>query len=151
MSNATIAPALAEQWVYQQLSGDSTLVALLATAPRGGPGIYASEADESAAYPFVTFAGLAGVDTTALGMVRTLTRMTYVITAYGQSDGLAALDPIAARIDAVIHGQFGPLPGGPILGVIRLNSMAFGESRQGVSYRRIAQTYQLHLKEGYPP
>ena len=151
MSNATIAPALAEQWIATQLLADSALVALLAPAPRGGPGIYAYEADEGASYPLVTFAALSGVDTTALGMVRTLTRMVYVITAYGQRVGMTVLDPIAARIDAVIHGQFGPLPGGPILGVIRLNTMAFGESRQGVPYRRIAQTYQLHLKEGYPP
>jgi hypothetical protein len=146
--SVSVATTLAEQWIYNQLAADAALVAAIATRVGGGPAIYAGEADEGATYPLIVMAEITGEDwNTALGAIRTLSRQDYDVVVYGQRVGFTALDAIAKRIDLDLHGQTGVLAGGTIYGCVRQRIFDRTESRQGVMYRRIHQTYRLTLKE----
>jgi hypothetical protein len=142
VSDASIAPAIAEQWLAQTLLADGQLAALVADR------IYSLVAPQSAAYPLVVYAELAGADTEALGMIRTLTQLTYAVKAIGATASLLPIDPIAKRIDTLLQGAQAALPGGLIEGCTRRSITVLGAPAQGVQYRQIVQTYQIYLKEG---
>ena len=141
MSDALSAPGIAEQWLAQQLSSDSQLAGLV------GARIYSTIAPQGTSYPLVIYAALAGVDETALGMIRALTRLRYAVKAVHTAANLATLDAIARRIDQILQGNTASLAGGLVLGCLRLTIVTLGHAEQGVQYRQIIQTYEIVVKE----
>lgn len=141
MSDALSAPGLAEQWLQQVLGADSQLAALV------GPRIYTRRVPQGGTYPAVVYAQLAGVDTTALGMIRALTRTRYAVKAVDQTASIVTLDAIARRVDQLLQGGVAQLANGLQLGCIRLSILALDGAEQGIEYRQIVQTYEIVVKE----
>lgn len=103
MTTTTPAPltsvAIAETWLFARLTTDPPLAALVGTR------LFAGIAPEGTDYPLLTYQGATGADTTAPGMRRIITQMTYDVHMAVREASIAALDAIAARVDALLHGQ----------------------------------------------
>lgn len=104
-----------QRWVIARLAADSTL----ATAVGGR--IYWQGAPAGAVRPHVIARVQGGTDVSVMPHTRVLSRIPLAI--YGVTDGQSAqgaAETIAARIDAVLHGQRGSVSGGgTILSCIR--------------------------------
>lgn len=110
-------PAVIEQWIYETLSGDATLVGLLSTGnlPSGyQQGIYNTVAPQvdvvsrkPPQLPYVVFdrAGNAGQDQDTLCGSRVFTYPTYRITVWDTASGavsMASSATIMSRIDTLL-------------------------------------------------
>jgi len=113
-------PAVIEQWIYETLSGDATLVGLLSTnnQPDGyQQGIYNTVAPQvdvisrrPPQLPYVVFdrAGSAGQDQDVICGSRTFTYPTYRITVWDSESGamsMANIQTIMSRIDTLLDNQ----------------------------------------------
>jgi len=113
-------PAVIEQWIYETLSGDTTLVGLLSTnnQPDGyQQGIYNTVAPQvdiisrrPPQLPYVVFdrAGSAGQDQDVICGSRTFTYPTYRITVWDSESGamsMANIQNIMNRIDTLLDNQ----------------------------------------------
>jgi hypothetical protein len=113
-------PAVIEQWIYETLSGDTTLMDLLSTSnqPSGyQQGIYNTTAPQidpvsrrPPQLPYVVFsrAGNAGQDQDVLCGSRVFTYPTYRITVWDSESGAMSMSNIQttmSRIDALLDNQ----------------------------------------------
>ena len=137
------AVSLAEAWIFERLSTDGPLSDLL------GSRIYAGIAPEGTPYPLLTYQGISGVDTTAPGMRRVLTEMTYDIHMATREGSIAALDPIAARVDALLHGQQAYLfaSGAYTVACQRTAVVPTWGQVAGVQTRELVATYEILVQE----
>lgn len=141
MSDALSAVGIAEQWLATALGADIPLATLVGTR------IYSRRMPQGGTYPAVVYAQTAGVDTTALGMIRALTRLRYAVKAVDQAASIVALDAIARRVDQTLQGATATLAGGLQLGAVRLSILTLDGAEQGVEYRQLVQTYEIVVKE----
>lgn len=136
------ASGLAESWIEGALSGDDALSALV------GERIYAGVAPQGATYPLVTFASLGGADTTAPGFRRILTQFRYALHCADRVGSIAALDAVAARVDALLHGKTAQWASGAFaLGCQRERQMVLASQEAGVPTREIVLIYLLVIQE----
>jgi hypothetical protein len=113
-------PAVIEQWIYETLSGDATLLGLLApdNQPNGFQmGIYNTVAPQTdpvsrkpVQVPYVVFsrAGASGDDEDALCGARVFTTPNYRITVWDTESGaisMARIQTIMSRIDTLLDNQ----------------------------------------------
>lgn len=113
-------PAVIEQWIYETLSGDTTLAGLLAVDNQPNnyqQGIYNTVAPQidvisrkPPQLPYVVFdrAGSAGADQDVLCGSRTFTYPTYRITVWDTESGamsMAGIQTIMSRIDTLLDNQ----------------------------------------------
>lgn len=113
-------PAVIEQWIYETLTGDTTLMGLLApdNKPNGFQmGVYNTIAPQTDPIsrkqpitPYIVFdrAGNAGQDQDVLCGSRVFTYPTYRITVWDTASGalsMARAQTIMARIDTLLDGQ----------------------------------------------
>lgn len=113
-------PAVIEQWIYETLTGDSTLMNLLApdNLPSGyQQSVYGALAPQIDAIsrkppqlPYVVFdrAGSAGQDADVICGSRVFTYPTYRITVWDSASGavsMAAVEAIMSRIDTLLDNQ----------------------------------------------
>ena len=143
------ANAIAEQWIYQTLSGDGTLSALV------GGRIYSTVAPQTAdpnpadAYPMVVFASLTSADVQEFGPLRTMAQALYDISAYDAVPSIVGLDAIMARVDALLQGKQAVTAGGYVLGCRRERTRFTGDPDAGIAYRRSAAVYRIYIEEGH--
>ena len=93
------AVGLAEQFLYQQLSTDAALAALV------GTNIFARVIPEGVAYPAVVYQLYSSVDGIGSGFSYYLTTSMYVVRAADRVGSIAGLDAIMYRIRQLLHGQ----------------------------------------------
>ena len=113
-------PAVIEQWIYETLSGDATLVGLLSTSnqPDGyQQGIYNTVAPQvdvisrkPPQLPYVVFsrAGASGEDEDALCGSRVFTFPNYRVTVWDSESGAMSMSNIQSimnRIDTLLDNQ----------------------------------------------
>lgn len=133
----------AEAFIYGLLAADTALAALVAGR------IYGYQADQGAPLPVVVFQQQSGVDLLAPGPVRIWSNLLYLVKAIGQGTGWAGVAPIAARIDAVLHGAQGPGPGpGQVYICYREQPFTLAETQAGVQYRHLGGVYRLFVQPG---
>ena len=87
-----------EVWIYDRLAGDATLA---------GMGITPSRIFDTigrGAGNYVVFQYQAGVDINGSGTIRIMGSLLFVIKVSGENVSKAALEPIADRVDELIHG-----------------------------------------------
>ena len=113
-------PAVIEQWIYETLTGDTTLMDLLSTSnqPSGyQQGIYNTVAPQidpvsrrPPQLPYVVFsrAGASGDDEDALCGARVFTFPNYRITVWDSESGamsMSGIQTIMSRIDTLLDNQ----------------------------------------------
>lgn len=132
-----IETARVDRWLYERLAGDATLSGLV------GGRIYAFVAPQGTAFPFVVFAHQGGHDVLGVGPARVMVSLLYQVKAVGQTAAVADLQPVADRIDALLHGASGAVPDGTILACVREQAIEEAEVDDGVQYRHVGGLYRL--------
>ena len=133
----------AEQWIYDVLTDDATLAALIT-------GVYSYVAPDTATDPFVVFSyANDGEDEQGVGGVRLYSVMRYTIRAVAMCETFSSLATIADQIDTLLHGKFAAGPsGGVIVECIRLRPFAAVEVLEGgIQYRQLGGVYQLRVQD----
>ena len=134
---------LAEAWIYQQLANDATLRGLI------GSQLYAGVAPEGATYPMVVVQYLSALDTTAMDNSRVLTNLRYAVHCADRVGSILGLDAIAARVDALLHGQrnFAFTSGARMLNCQRERPIVLFNQVAGVPTREVTNVYALVVQE----
>lgn len=134
-------PLLAtKQWLKSTLSADAALTSLV------GPRIYDQEAEQGAAYPFVVYRMLSGVDTNTSSGDRVLS--TYVFVVKGVNEGNSCADPletISLRIDALLQRNGGRVSRGQVFECIRQGDFNQLETdyKSGNQFSHLGGTYRI--------
>lgn len=129
-------------WIVGLLKADSTLMAL-ATG-----GVHNSEAPRKTACPYVIVNHQAARDSMGLGTVRVVSHLTYLVKAVGEGQNYIALEPLADRIDALLHGASGEVAGldgagAELLSCVRVAPVAYPETQEGQPFRHLGGLYQI--------
>lgn len=100
-------------WIFETLAADATLCALIGgtTDPR----IKQETAEEGTLYPFIEIryiSPIGGGDFETLNFYRVWTRARFLVVALIDAASFQSLQPIAARIDVLLHKEEGSGLGG---------------------------------------
>lgn len=127
---------LAETWIYNRLTSDPELVALV------GDNIYQQAIDDEAQdpYPAVLFAFQSGADVRGNGPRRYLTDVVYVVKVIGRGS-VASLRTIAGRIDAALNAQ----GSGDVAMCVRTQPLYFPEREGDTVYQHLGGYYRLRI------
>jgi hypothetical protein len=137
----------AAEWLYERLSDDAELTALLGGA--GDPRVFEGLAPPDAAEPFLVFhLETALEDTRALGSGgRVLSRADWVLRAVGEGLSTVPLRPIAGRADELLTGHRSASPS--IEGLtgwveaVRLRPVRYVTTEAGRQFRHLGAVYRL--------
>lgn len=128
-------------WLYQTFAGDSTLAPLIGGA---APRIYNGVAPAGSQYPFVVLQLLSGGnDLMALGAIRIWADMLWLIKAVTKGASTGPLEPIANRIDQLLHAASGTVTSGVIWECVRERPFELPTVENGVSYQQIGGEYRI--------
>lgn len=131
----------ADQWLYSKLSTDATLISLVGTR------IYSYVAPAGTLTPFVVYAYQGGQDIAEVGNYRIFNSGLYQVKAIGQGLSMAAIAPIAHRIDALLQRASGSVAGGSILACVREQPISYLELSNGVRYNHLGGIYRIIVQE----
>lgn len=131
----------AAQWIQTTLGGDATLQALVA----GGIGVYESVAPEGSAFPSIVFQILAGHDVMVTNATRLFSELVVLVKAVTNVASFAAIAPIAARIDLLLHKGSGTTSDGQTWGSVREQPFRLAEVSNGIQYRSSGGLYRLYV------
>lgn len=125
------------------LKADAALVALV------GQRIYGDSIPGETAFPYAFFgAPEPGEDTRGVGAVRILTNATWEIKAVDKAIGWTAVEEVADRLDALVHGAAGAAgTDGWVLMGVRERPIDYREDAAGVEYRHLGGLYRLWAQE----
>jgi hypothetical protein len=137
------AVGLAEAWLYSRLGQDSQLQALV------GSRVYAGVAPEGADYPLITYQGASGQDLTTPGYHRVFTTFEYDVHCADRVGSIVGLDAVAARVDALLHGQeaYHFESGAYEVSCRRLRIVPLSGQVAGVATRELILSYELIIQE----
>lgn len=132
---------LADQWLYNILSGDVQLAALV------GVHIYSYLAPGGVTSPFVTYSFQGGADAIAVGGYRIMNTGSYQVKGITQSNSMVGpVKAIADRIDALLHRATGVVAGGIILACVRERPIAYMETSNGLRYNHAGGIYKVQVQ-----
>ena len=132
---------IADTWLVATLSGDATIAA----AATGG--VHDGNAPQGTAAPYVIIAYQSGSDVVGLGGRRVLTNPLYLVKVVGQAESYADLQPIANRVDQLLHAATGTAAGGRVLSCVRETPVKYPETKNGIPYRHLGGLYRLQVQE----
>lgn len=132
--------SLVEPWLYEVLSGDSTLTGLV-----GGRIVNTLEALGNVETPFVVFSMASTRDIVGIGGVRIDTESIYIVKAVTAGSSNQEAKPIAARIDQLLHlpNTTITISGGSSLTCMRERTIGAPEEVSGQQYRHLGGYYRI--------
>ena len=122
-------------------TGDATLQAL---AP-GGIGVYEAIAPEGSAFPSIVFQILSGHDVMVVGATRIFSELVVLVKAIGKQSTFAALAPIVARVDQLLHKGSGSTSDGQTWGSVREQPFRLAEVSNGIEVQSSGGLYRLYV------
>lgn len=143
-----------DQFLWQTLSANAALLALLAVQPAPAPnvapplGIYAELAPEGAVPPFLIFQMLSSPDRNCVGNdSRMFTRPLYLIKSLTLGSSLVPAEQIAKQIDISMLGARGNVTGENIgvLGTFREEPIRYTEVDEGVRWIHCGGRYRMFV------
>lgn len=138
---ARFEPDIAEEFIYQRLAANATLVTLVNSRFYNG-----NQIPQNALWPSVVYTMLSGVDLQWIGTTRIWTNCLYLVEAVDQTQDYADVTPIAIQIDTALQGITGTVTGGVIYKVHREEPSRRSEFTSGLSYRRSGGVYRLRAQ-----
>jgi len=130
-----------DAWLHATLTGDATLVALLATGAGYLDGVYKDEAPAGAGYPFVRFGYLGGVDVEGQKAHRILHSGLWLVAGVAQAREYDSA--IADRLDVLLHRASGTADDGIIFSSTRDAPFRLSENDEGTDYRHLGGQYRI--------
>lgn len=127
----------AEQFIFNALSGDATLTAMIG-------GVFNTEAPQSVAFPFVIYQNMSAVDYAAVGANRIWTNQVFMVKVVGDTADYSTLSPAVARIDVLLHRGSGTALAGIVWAAVREQVIRQPESVSGKPYRHSGALYRLY-------
>ena len=138
-----------EQWIFEQLADDSTVVAnaganvLDATKA----GVYVPQAPEGALYPLVRYNLMAGTDSLSMGTTRNMTDCVYQVLCVGQTESYQSLETLADRVDTLLTNPSDTtVDSHVIIGSWREQVIKIPELVSGTHYRSLGGLYRIHVR-----
>lgn len=135
-----------DTWFYATLGADSALM----TAVNGAAinKLFAEQARETAALPYVIWSFLSGTDLMVVGSYRVWTNALFVVRGIAETDSFGGnLKTIADRIDTVLHAASGSNVNGIIYACVRESPFRMVENRDGrTSLRHLGGIYRIFAK-----
>lgn len=144
-------------FLYQQLTANAALLALLAVQPMLPDGVvplavYSELATESAVPPYVVFSFLSSIDVNVVGNdARAFTRPLYHVRGYTQmpavNPSMVTVEQIAQQIDVALLGSRAnlPVPNISVLGTFREQPVRMVEILQGVRWVSAGGRYRMFV------
>ena len=127
--------------IYSTLTGDATLVALLADATS----VYHLQAKDGAPFDFVVYNKMSAIEPNT--EAHRIINAVYQIRAYSDQSAQAA-DAIDARIDALLHNQAVSITGYTRLRLVRTDSIEMTENLpNGLTVWSSGGLYQIRLEK----
>src|SRR5215207_915380 len=143
MSDVVNETYLADQWLYENLLADATLVGLI------GSRFYADEAPASAVYPYVMWNLISATDVRGQGTFRIMVNCLYLVKVVGKATSYGALMPASDRIHAAIDAKGGDtIAGDHVFSCVREEPYRLSVSSSGVSYRHLGGIFRIHVQKG---
>lgn len=137
MSTGIETAEIIEPWLYATLSSDPELAELV------GDQIVGALTPDEISGRYVTFALSSARDIAGIGTARIMVDALYTVKAVAPTTSLDDVRPVAARIDALLHGKSATLPGGHVLSVTRRNIISYPEVSQGVAFLHLGGLFHL--------
>lgn len=129
-------------WIYTTITGDPTLAGLI------GARAYHGVAPAGTQYPFVVFQMLsAGNDLLGLGGTRIWAAPLFVIKAVCKGTSTGPVEPVANRIDQVLHAAAGTITNGVIWECVRERPFDLPTVEDGVSYQQLGGEYRIRASQ----
>lgn len=143
--------AIISRWIVNELSADPALVSAVAKRPDNAalPGIYRGRRLVGAAFPHVVFTNLdPGRSVQVTGSIEVGTVSVVSVVAVGTA-GAGPLDPIAARIKAVLHHRhnIAVSGGGEIVACTLRGGLEYEDFSDGIYYSRLGWRFDILTKE----
>jgi hypothetical protein len=129
-----------EEWIYATLKGDSTLMALLASAEVWNGGT----APQGTPYPFLTIQHMSGIDLVEVASNRIWTNLVYLIKVVGESADYQTLRAAVARIDTLLHRASGTAADGTVWACVREQTIRMPEILDGKQYRNDGFMFRIY-------
>jgi len=131
-----------DEWITSVLTADTALT------DEVGDRIYAGQAPEQAAFPFVLFNQQSAIDVLGVGAVRIFLNATYLVRVVGDTESYVSLRPAADRIDALLHDVRAVVPDGHVLFSVREQGFSMVESTELplVQYRHLGAIFRIGIR-----
>jgi len=137
-----IESSYAAEWLYDTLTGDATLMALI-------EGVYEQPAPESSAHPMVVFNLQSDVDTvTGDSLNRIFSNQLWLVRATVEDTSYATAKTIADRMDTVLQNANGTADGATIYTCTREETFRLVDVENGKQYRHLGGMYRLIVQKG---
>jgi hypothetical protein len=136
--SAGLEAATARTFLTTTLGADTALLALATGGVHNG-----SLAPQGTPYPVVLFFFMSGVDLGVVGAVRVWSDMVWTVKAVGRGPYYDDLDPIMARVDALLQRASGSVAQGTVWSVDRQTTLEYEDLVAGDPYRHLGGTYRI--------
>lgn len=134
---------VADEWLYETLTGDATLMALV-------QGVYDSIVPQNVALSatVVLFSFQSSRDAFGVGSHRVMADNAYLVRAVAQTASYATVQAAADRIDALLHRiNNQTLNNGQMISAWRESIFKAAEVEQGIHYRHLGGIYRILTQE----
>jgi hypothetical protein len=128
-------------WLFDTMAADATLCNLIGGTTN--PRIYQSWAAQGSAYPSVHIRFISSRDGKDLSRTRFVSIALFLVVAVGNNASYAALEPIASRIDTVLHKVQGTTLNGQRIWAERIQMRDAPEENDGEELRDSGAFYEV--------
>lgn len=137
-----------QEWVVTALATQEMATALGVTVAAVGPRIWDAPPPPDALEPFIQVTVTEPRDIGGVGTVEVMAVAEVTVKAVGRAESYEDIRPVAVAIHHALQGRVGvPLNGGgAILSSRRLRAVSYPEQANGVEYRHLGGTYQVHAQ-----
>ena len=134
-----------EQWLCSLLTGDAGTGGVKTLT---GGRIYAYQAPEGVAFPFVVYSRQAGHDVMGVGAARIMASEVYQVKVVGKGATVSfgTVKAIADRIDELLQGASGSVVDGQILSCVREQGISYVENSGLDVYSHLGGLYRIQVQ-----
>ena len=150
MSMVGVEGLIVSEWVLAALVADGAIGAALGlTAGQTvASRVWEGVAPEGTPFPYVVFTVAEPQDVATVPATRVMVRAGLQVKAIGKGPSYRPLVPLVQRIDAALQGARNKATsqGGMVLSCERLSAIQYPEQDQGIEYRHLGGSYQVHAQ-----
>lgn len=148
MSRLADASVAIQEWVVSAVQTPEMADALAVPQNEILARVWDSTPPPDAAQPYLEVTVVEPRDVGGVGMAEVMAVAEVTVKAVGMAEAYEPLKPIAVAIHHALHGVTNaPLEGdGTMLSSRRIRTVSYPEQTQGVEYRHLGGTYEVHAQ-----
>lgn len=133
----------AYEWLDATLKGDATIQSLVGNPAR----VHEHPAPQGTVSPYITVQSMAPLeDLDVVGAHRVWTEGLFLVRAVAETASIKVVEPIAKRIDELLHRSGGATADGRVVSSTREEAFYLPEFTNGKSYRHLGGVYRLYIQ-----